>query len=43
MKGILTVLVSLVVGMMMVVNVSAFPPVTWQDGDEAAVFGHTFE
>src|SRR4030042_3055214 len=43
MKGILTVLVRLVVGMMMVVNVSAFPPVTWQDGDEAAVFGPPFE
>jgi hypothetical protein len=43
MKGILTVLVSLFVGLMMVSNVSAFPPVTWQDGDEEAIFGHTFD
>jgi hypothetical protein len=43
MRRILTVLVSLAMGMMMVANVSAFPPVTWHDGDEAAIFGHTFE
>jgi hypothetical protein len=29
--------------MMMLANVSAFPPATWNDGDEAAVFGHTFD
>lgn len=29
--------------MMLVGNVSAFPPATWNDGDEAAFFGHTFE
>jgi len=43
MRRILTVLASLVVGMMMVANVSAFPPATWHDGDEAATFGHTFD
>jgi len=42
MRRVLTVQASLVVGMLMVMNASAFPPVTWHDGDEAAVFGHTF-
>ncbi len=43
MRRLLTVVVSLVMCVMMVANVSAFPPVTWNEGDEAAVFGHTFE
>jgi hypothetical protein len=43
MRRILTVLVSVAVGMMMLANVSAFPPATWNDGDEMAVFGHTFD
>jgi hypothetical protein len=43
MRESLTVLISVAVGMILVANVSAFPPATWQDGDEAAVFGHTFE
>jgi len=43
MRRVLTVLVSVAVGMMMLTNVSAFPPATWHDGDEAAVFGHTFD
>ena len=43
MRRILTVLVSVAVGMMMLANVSAFPPATWHDGDEAAIFGHTFD
>jgi hypothetical protein len=38
----LTAIVSVVVGMMMLANVSAFPPATWNDGDEATIFGHTF-
>ena len=36
-------LVSVAVGMMMLANVSAFPPATWNDGDEEAIFGHTFD
>ena len=43
MRRILTVIFSLVVGMMLIANVSAFPPVTWHDGDEEAIFGHTFD
>jgi hypothetical protein len=29
--------------MMLLANVSAFPPVTWNKGDEQAIFGHTFD
>jgi hypothetical protein len=29
--------------MMMLANVSAFPPATWNDGDEVAIFGHSFD
>jgi hypothetical protein len=29
--------------MMMIANVGAFPPATWNDGDEQAIFGHTFD
>jgi len=43
MRKTLTVLVSVVVGVMMVANVSAFPPATWNEGDEEAIFGHTFD
>ena len=43
MRRILTVLVSIAVGMMIAANVSAFPPATWSEGDEAAFFGHTFD
>src|SRR4030067_694923 len=43
MRRILTVIFSLVVGMILIANVSAFPPVTWHDGDEEAIFGHTFD
>lgn len=43
MRRVLTALVSLIVSVMMVANVSAFPPATWSEGDEAAVFGHTFD
>jgi len=43
MRRTLTVLISLVVGMIMVASASAFPPASWHDGDEAAVFGHTFD
>jgi hypothetical protein len=37
-----TAVFSLALGLMMAANVSAFPPATWHDGDEAAMFGHTF-
>ena len=43
MKRVLTALVSLAVSMILVSNVSAFPPVTWHNGDEEAIFGHTFD
>jgi len=43
MRRILTVIISIAVGMMMLANVSAFPPATWNDGDEVAVFGHAFD
>jgi len=43
MRRVLTALVSVVVGMMLVANVSAFPPATWNEGDEEAIFGHTFD
>src|SRR4030066_2421209 len=43
MRRVLTVVVSIAVGMMMLANVSAFPPATWNDGDEEAIFGHTFD
>src|SRR4030042_394970 len=43
MRRILTVLVSVAVGMMMLANVSAFPPAPWNEGGEVAVFGHTFD
>lgn len=28
---------------MLVANASAFPPETWQEGDEVAIFGHSFQ
>jgi len=43
MRRMLTVLVSLFVSTLMLANVGAFPPATWSDGDEEAIFGHTFE
>ncbi|MBU1159037.1 MAG: hypothetical protein KKE24_06835 [Candidatus Thermoplasmatota archaeon] len=32
-----------VVSLALIGSASAFPPETWQDGDEVAVFGHSFE
>lgn len=43
MKRALVALVSVVVCVMLVSNATAFPPETWQDGDEIAIFGHSFE
>lgn len=43
MRRLLVASVSVIVGLMLVSNVSAFPPTTWSEGDEAAIFGHTFE
>jgi hypothetical protein len=34
---------SVAVCVMLVANASAFPPETWQEGDEVALFGHSFE
>ena len=43
MRRVVTMLASLAVGMMLLANVSAFPPATWNKGDEAATFGHSFD
>jgi len=43
MKRALVVAASIVVCAMLVANASAFPPETWQEGDEVAIFGHSFE
>ena len=43
MKRALAVIASIFVGVLLISNVTAFPPETWQDGDEVAVFGHSFE
>jgi hypothetical protein len=43
MRPTLTALVSLAVSTIMLTNVSAFPPTSWHGGDEAAIFGHTFD
>lgn len=42
-KGVLAVIVSMLSCLLLVSSASAFPPVTWNEGDEAEVFGHTFE
>jgi hypothetical protein len=43
MKAAITAVVSIALSMVLVSNVSAFPPATWQKGDEQAIFGHTFQ
>lgn len=43
MKGALTIIVSVALSIVLVGSASAFPPATWQKGDEKAVFGHTFD
>ena len=35
--------VSVVMSMLLIGSASAFPPAAWNDGDEAEIFGHTFE
>jgi hypothetical protein len=42
-KRVSAVIASIVMCAMLVSNAAAFPPETWQDGDEVAVFGHSFE
>lgn len=43
MKRVLVAGISIILCAMLVANVSAFPPETWQKGDEVAIFGHSFE
>ncbi len=43
MKGILTIVVSFAACLMLIGNAAAFPPATWEDGDEVPIFGHSFE
>lgn len=43
MKGILGIIASLLSCLILTTSASAFPPATWHDGDELAIFGHTFE
>ncbi len=43
MKRLLVVAVSAILSAMLITNATAFPPATWNEGDEAAIFGHTFE
>jgi hypothetical protein len=42
-KSVLVVAASVAVCAMLMANASAFPPETWQEGDEVAIFGHSFE
>jgi len=42
-KRVLVAGISIILCAMLVANVSAFPPETWQKGDEVAIFGHSFE
>jgi len=42
-KRVSVVAASIVMCAMLVSSASAFPPAAWQDGDEVAVFGHSFE
>jgi hypothetical protein len=42
-KRVSAVIASIVMCAMLVSNAAAFPPETWQEGDEVAVFGHSFE
>jgi len=43
MKRVFVAGISVILCAMLVANVSAFPPETWQEGDEVAIFGHSFE
>lgn len=42
-KRVSIVAASVIMCAMLVSSASAFPPAAWQDGDEVAVFGHSFE
>lgn len=41
-RGLLAIF-SIVICIMLMSNASAFPPATWNDGDEQQLFGHTFQ
>jgi hypothetical protein len=43
MKRELIAALSIAICVMVAVNASAFPPATWNDGDEQQLFGHTFQ
>lgn len=43
MKRLLVAVASIALCAMLVSSAGAFPPETWQEGDEVAVFGHSFE
>jgi hypothetical protein len=43
MKRFLVATVSVMLSAMLITNVSAFPPAVWNDGDEVAIFGHSFD
>ena len=43
MKRMFAVVASMAVSLMLIANASAFPPTVWNDGDEMAIFGHTFD
>ena len=42
-KRVFVVLASAVMSLMLIMNASAFPPTVWTDGDEVAIFGHSFD
>ena len=43
MKRAFAAAVSLAMSLLLISNVSAFPPAVWNDGDEVEIFGHSFE
>ena len=42
-KRVFVALASAVMSLMLIMNASAFPPTVWNDGDEVAIFGHSFD
>ncbi|MDH3365273.1 MAG: hypothetical protein OEM29_04645 [Thermoplasmata archaeon] len=43
MKRVIVVAVSAILSVMLINNATAFPPATWNEGDELAIFGHSFD